>query len=571
MSDARADELLNAILDGEASESDLAEFQSLIDGNEQLAAELADGIANHRLLGYIHRPFDSESFIDSVMASIQAEQIQTAQDIATLAFQENGEASVKIPTRAHSGFGAKRNRRSAIVLGGTLLSMVVLAVIAIFNWERFGGPDSPRESNFVQSIPRETAVSVATLLLEKDSVWSSEMAFTEGERLHAGTIELESGVAVLRFDGGAELVMSGETSVVLRTAGMADLRYGNVVIRAENGAEGFELGTPASPLIDLGTEFAVRVDRKGATELHVLDGDVEYRDGQVSNVVSAGKAIRFAGPKSVAQTVACNALGFEEIILQVNPKPQPRRMIVYEGFHYEPGEIALEETTRGKGWAGPWRKRLPEERKFPDKDASPNTFDIVHGQLNVTWPVPGGRKGMLKLPGGHMYYVRPLSRTIDLDRDGVLFFSLMVRETERRTDSTRPYERLRLTFRSSENYHGESVSFGHGPGYRPKVQTGGGISHTSPMVLPGEQTTLWIGKIVSRKSGEDEIYFRVYGEDDVLGYAEPATWHVVTRGAELDAHLDRVLISSIGKTARIIDELRIGPTWRSVAPMEEKR
>ena len=165
--------------------------------------------------------------------------------------------------------------------------------------------------------------------------------------------------------------------------------------------------------------------------------------------------------------------------------------------------------------------------------------------------------------------MRPMTKSIRLDRDGVVFFSLMVRETERRTASDRPRERLRLTLRSSDDYDGEAISFGHGPGYRPAVQTGDGISHTSPLVLPPEQTTLWIGKIVSRKQGEDEIFFRVYGEEDVLGYAEPATWHVVTRDVELNANLDLVLISSEGKTARVVDELRIGPTWRSVAPMTE--
>lgn len=63
--------------------------------------------------------------------------------------------------------------------------------------------------------------------------------------------------------------------------------------------------------------------------------------------------------------------------------------------------------------------------------------------------------------------------------------------------------------------------------------------------------------------------FCVYGEQDVLGYAEPATWHVVTRGVELDSHLDCVLLSPEGKTSRIVDELRIGPTWRSVVPIQE--
>lgn len=100
---------------------------------------------------------------------------------------------------------------------------------------------------------------------------------------------------------------------------------------------------------------------------------------------------------------------------------------------------------------------------------------------------------------------------------------------------------------------------------------GDGVVFTCPLVLPAEQTTLWIGKIVSRQYSEDEIYFRVYGENDVLDYAEPATWHVVTRNVVLQTELDLVLLSSEGKTARLVDELRIGPTWRSVAPMVETK
>ena len=148
--------------------------------------------------------------------------------------------------------------------------------------------------------------------------------------------------------------------------------------------------------------------------------------------------------------------------------------------------------------------------------------------------------------------------------------STALQETERRFGSDLPKERIRLTLRSSKNYDEQAVSFGHGSGYRPFVQSGNGVVHTSPLVLPAEQTMLWIGKIVSRQHGEDEIFFRGYGEDDVLDYAEPATWHVVTRGVELDSSMDLVLLSSEGKTARLIDELRIGPTWRSVAPMWAK-
>ena len=548
----KVDRLINAMLDGEATPGDVAELQSALANDEALAAQLADRIAEHRLLGLIHQPFDSQLCADAIMQAIESEERNAADEIMGSVISSDRMRSDSPPPPAN----AKYLTSLAI---GVALSLLVVGTA----WYFFRTP-SPTESNPPAGQP------IATLLLEENCRWHSGTNLAEGQRLAVQSLSLQSGVAVIRFDGGAELIMTGETSLALRSAGSAELQHGEVVIRAEEGAEGFKLGTPASPLTDLGTEFAVRVDRAGTTEVHVLDGEVEYLQGDSPEVIRAGKAIRFAGANKQIEDVQLNSPRFDEVVRRVNPRPQPQRMWVYEGFHYEPGNLPLDETTKGKGWAGPWRLRLPQERARPVEEVSPDHFEIVHGQLNVTWPVPGGRLGMLKLPGGGAFYVRPLAKSIDLDRDGVTFFSMMVRETERPTERRQPQELMRLTFRSSDDYFGESISFGHGPGYRPRVQCGKGITHTSPLVLPAEQTTLWIGKIVSRKTGEDEIYFRVYGENDVLNYAEPATWHVVTRGVELGAHLDRVLLSSSGTTARIVDELRIGPTWRSVAPMQER-
>jgi hypothetical protein len=145
----------------------------------------------------------------------------------------------------------------------------------------------------------------------------------------------------------------------------------------------------------------------------------------------------------------------------------------------------------------------------------------------------------------------------------------MVRETSRPEGKKRLRERLRLTFREQDDYYAQYLSFGHGTGYQPRVRTSDDLLFSSPMVLPPEQTTLWIGKVVARANGDDEIYFRVYGEADALGYAEPATWHVASRGVRLDSHFDCVLLSSEGMAERLVDELRIGPTWRSVAPIAE--
>lgn len=41
----------------------------------------------------------------------------------------------------------------------------------------------------------------------------------------------------------------------------------------------------------------------------------------------------------------------------------------------------------------------------------------------------------------------------------------------------------------------------------------------------------------------------------------------MTRGVDCGACLDLVLLSSEGKASRLVDELRIGPTWLSVAAL----
>jgi len=421
------------------------------------------------------------------------------------------------------------------------------------------------------SSPIATGFPVATMLLAEDCHWQGD-DLNEGERLDAGRVELESGTAVLRFDGGAELVLVGPALIDLQTSASVLVHHGDVVVRATDGAEGFVVLTPTSQVVDLGTEFAVKVSPDGATEVHVLDGQVSYRGvnaaDELSKILRAGEGVAI-DHKGRPSAVPMDSPRFQEFIQRINPRARVDMLFAYEGFNYSPGVLPLGESTVGKGWAGPWRKRLPKERTLPTEDSSPDQLEIVHGEMNVTWPVPGGRLGALKLPSGGVYYLRPMKRKINLDRDDVTFFSLMVREAQRHIDSKHPRERLRLTLRSSEDYDGNAISFGHGAGYRPTVSTGNGVVHASPLVLPAEQTTLWIGKIVARKLGDDEIFFRVYGEADVLDYAEPATWHVVTRGVDLDASLDLVLLSSEGKTARLVDELRIGPTWRSVAPIVE--
>ncbi len=81
----------------------------------------------------------------------------------------------------------------------------------------------------------------------------------------------------------------------------------DVVVRATDEATGFRLQTPSSELIDLGTEFAVRVADAGATTLNVLEGEVSVRPLSIANVnarvLEAGQAVIINDPQSSPREV----------------------------------------------------------------------------------------------------------------------------------------------------------------------------------------------------------------------------------------------------------------------------
>jgi hypothetical protein len=412
--------------------------------------------------------------------------------------------------------------------------------------------------------PSSSAVApLATVLLSEDCVWKGRENLPEGSRLVPGKIQLRSGTAILRFDGGAESILRGETTLELLSAVQARLITGEVVIRAEGDAAGFKLLTPASELTDLSTEFAVKVQRSGVTELQVLDGQVGYGDA----IANAGHALRFEAGKAV-KAMPVNSPRFTDLIQQAAPKERRDLMTHYDGFVYEAGTYQPSDIVKGKGWAGPWRLRQSSEQRLPNEADSTTDMRIVEGGLHVPWPIPGGKLGGLEMPAGRSFRLRPMKQGIDMGADGITYFSLITYEPEHeKKHLTTPVEGVRLTFRSSADYWNESLSFGCPQSLRPLIHAGAQGSFASAAAIEDKQSLLWVGKIIRRADGEDEVFFRIYGQADALDYAEPATWHTSTRGLRQSAVLDLVMLSSTGKSPRIVDELRIGPTWRSVVPM----
>jgi hypothetical protein len=135
--------------------------------------------------------------------------------------------------------------------------------------------------------------------------------FAIGQAVESGSIALGGGALELTLRNGVVIVLEGPGELDLGGELSATLHAGNVVVRMPEGMKGFVVRTPATDVIDLGTEFAVSIGPGNATDVQVYDGAVITSAGRRQEAtrlpkrLAAGEAARFlsapdAGPVPMA-------------------------------------------------------------------------------------------------------------------------------------------------------------------------------------------------------------------------------------------------------------------------------
>jgi hypothetical protein len=100
------------------------------------------------------------------------------------------------------------------------------------------------------AIPLRQDGSVATLIRAQQCQWAgSSLPTNEGARLKPGMLDLIEGLAVLRFDSGAELVLEAPATLEVLDAMNCKLRRGTLVaeVPPQEGREGHRLGHAFRP------------------------------------------------------------------------------------------------------------------------------------------------------------------------------------------------------------------------------------------------------------------------------------------------------------------------------------
>lgn len=149
------------------------------------------------------------------------------------------------------------------------------------------------QTNPVSSAPEDSAEQtsrgVAILTTAAEPQWSTGSGkIRPGDSLGIGPLSLESGLAQIEFFSGATLVIEGPANFEILSAWEVAWNRGKVRVRVPPAARGFELLTPQSRLVDLGTEFGVDLsDPLRGALVQVFSGEVDAHigSGEIINLL----------------------------------------------------------------------------------------------------------------------------------------------------------------------------------------------------------------------------------------------------------------------------------------------
>lgn len=135
---------------------------------------------------------------------------------------------------------------------------------------------------------------VATVVKATQARWAgSTLPTAEGSRVGKGTFELAEGLATLRFESGAEVVMEAPSTLEILDSMNCRLRRGTLVAHVPPSAKGFTVDTPQAKVVDFGTRFGVSAADDGKYTVQVLEGlvEVDHKSGNEVKKLHAGQSV----------------------------------------------------------------------------------------------------------------------------------------------------------------------------------------------------------------------------------------------------------------------------------------
>ena len=254
------------------------------------------------------------------------------------------------------------------------------------------------------------SVHVATLTSSIDAVFAGNKTFSAGSRLsnHTDSLWLQKGVIKIEFDYGAKVVIEAPAEFQLDSAEDMTLYSGRLYAHVPDRSKGFTVETPNSRVIDLGTEFAVKVDYDGTSDVHMMKGKaslipgVKGQTGQ-GQILTVGQAFH-VNSRGAIETIAFQETEFVRDIF-------PDRKIAWRGQRLDLADIVGGGNGLGTGRTGHAIDPLTgtiEEWRLPAERYGNGGYVSVPGSVFIDGVfVPDGGNGPIQVTSAGHRWVCP--------------------------------------------------------------------------------------------------------------------------------------------------------------------
>ena len=199
----------------------------------------------------------------------------------------------------------KRWGNPAAMLAGVLIGLAasLLLALVLLPWAK-----SPNAStSIVEASPtvEPSASGFAVLKGQSGAVWADQ-SIVVGDLLPQGELHLISGQVHVEFFSGVQMVIEGESRFTVDSPMQVTIKSGLARASVPEPARGFAVKTESGDIIDLGTEFAIKVG-KGGSDVRVLDGEVELRPrASDPRTMLGGSALRLDQSGNIAAASGAN-------------------------------------------------------------------------------------------------------------------------------------------------------------------------------------------------------------------------------------------------------------------------
>lgn len=259
------DDLIDRILEGEASDEEAAEFQTWLKVPENLEryafrSELHSGLRRSLRRRHIQKSALEASTDGPITGSAWSQE--------------------KLPSPAFRS-------RQMLALAVTGLVTAACMLIVLLQPEGNSDPDS-------------TEASAASVVSSVNGVLTKDGSQWDDTQIPEGDYELQKGLLNLQFGGGVMVYVEAPARFDAVSDKRVVLHSGRLSARVPPEGIGFTVETPGAEVVDFGTEFSVDVEG-GASEVHVFDGRVRVHPG-ASNQRDTSRSVDLQASQAVRIT-----------------------------------------------------------------------------------------------------------------------------------------------------------------------------------------------------------------------------------------------------------------------------